>query len=114
VDFRIGHRTEIDFDPTVSLPRAKLLAKGVVRMRKKSLEIDFRKEAELQIEAIKSRIGQEVPLSTRYAREPRAILVSVEGDTATIRFPNGAILSNVPIRDRVRHIVLRRANEAAE
>ncbi len=37
-------------------------------MKKKIKEIDFRKEAEVQIEAIKSRIGQEVPLSNRYVR----------------------------------------------
>jgi len=70
-------------------------------MKKKPKEIDFRKEAEEQLEAIKSRIGQEVPLSNRYVRGQRAILVSVDGETATLQFPNGATLSNVPLRDLV-------------
>jgi hypothetical protein len=29
------------------------------------------------------------------------LLVSITGETATIRFPNGATLSQVPIRDLV-------------
>lgn len=70
-------------------------------MRRKPPEIDFDKEAEEQFRAIKARIGQEVPLSTSYVRGARAILVSIEGDTATLRFPNGAILANVPLRDLV-------------
>ena len=70
-------------------------------MKKKPKEIDFRKEAEEQLEAIKSRIGQEVPLSNRYVRGQRAILVSVDGETATLQFPNGATLANVPPRDLV-------------
>jgi hypothetical protein len=76
-------------------------AKGVFAMKKKPKEIDFRKEAEEQLEAIKSRIGQEVPLSNRYVRGQRAILVSVHGETATLQFPNGATLANVPLRDLV-------------
>jgi hypothetical protein len=54
-------------------------------MSKKPKEIDFRKEEEMQLEAIKSRIGQEVPLSNRYVRGPRPILVPVEGTVATLR-----------------------------
>ena len=70
-------------------------------MSKKPKEIDFRQEAEDQINAIKARIGQEVPLSNRYVRGSRPILVSVEGETATLRFPNGASLVQVPLRDLV-------------
>ena len=70
-------------------------------MSKKPKEIDFRKEEEAQLEAIKSRIGQEVPLSNRYVRGPRPILVSVEGTVATLRYPNGAHLVQVPLRDLV-------------
>ena len=70
-------------------------------MKRKSREIDFCRESDAQLDAIKSRIGQEVPLSNRYVRGQRAILVSIEGDTATLRFPNGATLSSVPIRDLV-------------
>ncbi len=41
-------------------------------MSKKPKEIDFRREAEDQLNAIRSRIGQEVPLSNRYVRgKPR-------------------------------------------
>jgi hypothetical protein len=70
-------------------------------MRKKPKTIDFEGETRDEIEAIKSRIGQEVPLSRRYTQGARAMLVSIEGETATIRFPNGATLSEVPIRDLV-------------
>jgi hypothetical protein len=70
-------------------------------MRKKPKTIDFEGETRDEIEAIKSRIGQEVPLSRRYTQGARALLVSITGETATIRFPNGATLSEVPIRDLV-------------
>ena len=70
-------------------------------MRKKPKAIDFEGETKDEIEAIKSRIGQEVPLSRRYTQGSRALLVRITGETATIRFPNGATLSQVPIRDLV-------------
>ena len=82
-------------------PVRDTLGKGVHAMSKKPKEIDFRREAEDQLNAIRSRIGQEVPLSNRYVRGQRAILVSVDGETATLQFPNGATLSNVPLRDLV-------------
>ncbi len=59
------------------------------------------REAEDQLNATRSRIGQEVPLSNRYVRGQRAILVSVDGETATLQFPNGATLAKVPLRDLV-------------
>lgn len=70
-------------------------------MRKKPKTIDFEGESKKEIEAIKSRIGREVPLSHRYTQGAKAVLVSIDGETATIRFPNGATLNNVPIRDLV-------------
>jgi len=70
-------------------------------MRKKPQEIDFGKEAEEHLKAIRSRIGQEVPLSNHYVRGSRPILVSIEGDTATLQFPNGALFVQVPLRDLV-------------
>lgn len=70
-------------------------------MKRKSKEINFEKEAEAELAAIRSRIGLEVPLSNRYVRGQRAILVSVDGETATIRFPNGATLAGVLLRDLV-------------
>lgn len=70
-------------------------------MRKKEKSFDFDGESKEEIEAIKSKIGQEVPLSRRYTQGTRALLISISGETATIRFPNGATLSQVPIRDLV-------------
>jgi hypothetical protein len=70
-------------------------------MRKKPKTIDFEVETKDEIEAIKSKIGQEVPLSRRYTQGCKALLVSITGETATIRFPNGATLSEVPVRDLV-------------
>ena len=40
-------------------------------MSKKPKEIDFRQEAEDQLNAIKARNGREVPISNRYVRGPR-------------------------------------------
>ena len=37
-------------------------------MKQKPKEIDFIKEEEAQLIAIKARVGQEVPLSNRYVR----------------------------------------------
>lgn len=70
-------------------------------MRNKPKTIDIDAETRDEIEAIKSKIGQEVPLSRRYTQGAKALLVSIDGETATIRFPNGATLSQVPIRDLV-------------
>ena len=70
-------------------------------MKRKPKEINFCREADAQVAAIISCIGQEVPLSNRYVRGQWAILVSVDGDTATIQFPNGAVLTQVPLRDLV-------------
>jgi hypothetical protein len=75
--------------------------KGEQARSKKPKEIDFRKEVEDQLNAIRSRIGQEVPLSNRYVQGQRAILVSVDGETAKLQFPNGATLAKVPLRDLV-------------
>ena len=70
-------------------------------MRRKPQEIDFGKEAEEHLKAIRSCIGREVPHSNRYVRGQRPILVSIEGETATLQFPNGALLVQVPLRDLV-------------
>lgn len=70
-------------------------------MKRKPKVIDFDQETDAEIEAIKSKIGHEVPLSNRYVRGQRAILVAVDGNTATIQFPNGATLLKVPLRDLV-------------
>jgi hypothetical protein len=70
-------------------------------MRRKPPDIDFSQEAAAELEAIRAKVGQEVPLSMRYALVPRATLVSIDGDHATLLFPNGARLERVPLRDLV-------------
>ena len=70
-------------------------------MRRKPKVIDFEFESAEEIETIKSKIGKEVPLSRRYTQGAKALLISIDGDKATIRFPNGATLRDVPIRDLV-------------
>jgi hypothetical protein len=70
-------------------------------MKRKAKVIDFEGEAADELQSIRDRIGKEVPLSRRYTQGAKAILVSLEGETATIRFPNGAILTQVPLRDLV-------------
>lgn len=70
-------------------------------MRRKPPEIDFGQEAAAELAAIRAKLGQEVPLSQRYTLGPRARLESIEGDLATLVFPNGAKLEGVPLRDLV-------------
>lgn len=70
-------------------------------MRRKPPEIRFDEEEATEMESIKAKVGQEVPLSMRYVLGPKPTLLSVEGDTASLMFPNGARLENVPLRDLV-------------
>lgn len=70
-------------------------------MKRKAKVIDFEGEATAELQSIRDRIGKEVPLSRRYTQGAKALLVSLEGETATIRFPNGATLTQVPLRDLV-------------
>ena len=55
----------------------------------------------ITLNAIRSRIGQEVPPSNRYERGQRANLVSVDNETAKLQFPNNATLAKVPHRNLV-------------
>jgi hypothetical protein len=70
-------------------------------MRRKPPEIDFDQETAAELAAIRAKIGKEVPLTQRYTRGPKATLVSIEGEFATLLFPNGAQLSRVPLKDLV-------------
>lgn len=70
-------------------------------MRRKPPEIKFDQEAEEHRQRVLALVGQQIPLSMRYVLGPRPILVSVEGDRATLLFPSGARLENVPLRDLV-------------
>ena len=53
------------------------------------------------VQTLQQSIGQSVALSSSYTQGKQATLLSIEGETATIRFRNGATLSNVPLRDLV-------------
>jgi hypothetical protein len=64
-------------------------------------KFDLDAEYQKHVTELKLRIGQTVPLSRSYTVGPLPILVSIEGDTATLRFNNGAQLINVPLRDLV-------------
>ena len=70
-------------------------------MRRKPPNIDFSQESASELESIRAKIGQPVPLSLRYALGPRATLLAIDGDFATLLFPNGARLEHVPLRDLV-------------
>ncbi len=67
-------------------------------MANKPKEIDFDADFEAQLSMLRSRIGCEVPLSHHYVRGSKPILVSIEGDLATLMYPNGTIMTRVPIR----------------
>ena len=60
-------------------------------------EIDFDAEYELHVAKLRSSIGQGVPLSHHYVRGAKPILVAIDGDLATLRFPNGTFMTRVPI-----------------
>lgn len=70
-------------------------------MARKSQIIDFEAEARQHVESLHRRMGQSkpVPLSCSYVRGQRPILLAIEGDLATLKYPNGAELINVPLRD---------------
>lgn len=76
---------------------------GLKRGRKPQ-ELDFEAEYREHVEQLHSQIGQPVPLSCSYTRGQPATLVSIDGETATIRFRNGAELTKVPLRDLVNDV----------
>ena len=70
-------------------------------MARKTKEIDFEAENRERLERLKAMIGQQVPLSFAYIRGVRPTLIAIENDRATIHYPNGAVILNVPLRDLV-------------
>ncbi len=70
-------------------------------MARKPQIIDFEAEARQHIESLHIQIGQPVPLSCSYVQAQRPTLLAIEGDRVTLRYPNGAMLINVPLRDLV-------------
>ena len=67
-------------------------------MAKTPKEINFEAEHELQVAKLRASIGKEVPLSHQYVRGAKPILVAIQDELATLRFPNGTIMTGVPIR----------------
>ena len=67
-------------------------------MANKSKEIDFAAEYEAQLSKLRLSIGQEVSLRHIYVRGVKPTLVAIEGDLATLKFPNGTVMTKVPIR----------------
>ena len=70
-------------------------------MKPKAKSFDFDAESAAELDRIRAMVGQHVPLSHFYVRGVRPVLLEVNGDRATLRFANGAVLSNVPLRDLV-------------
>ncbi len=70
-------------------------------MARKRKVIEFESESRQQLEAVRALLGQPVPLSSRYVRGTRPILEAIVGDLATIRYPNGVVMTGVPLRDLV-------------
>ncbi|MEO8268465.1 MAG: hypothetical protein ABI557_02020 [Aureliella sp.] len=70
-------------------------------MARKPKHINFEKEIERQVVQLRESVGQPVPLSCRYVRGDRPILVRIEEDTAMLRYPNGVTVAKVPLRDLV-------------
>ena len=70
-------------------------------MKREMTTFDFEAEAQRHLDGLGKMIGQEVPLSCSYVRGQRPILLAIEGDRATLKYPNGATILNVPLRDLV-------------
>ncbi len=70
-------------------------------MARKPKHINFEKEIEQQVVQLRECVGKPVPLSCRYVRGDRPILVRIEEDTAMLRYPNGVTVAKVPLRDLV-------------
>lgn len=70
-------------------------------MARKPKVIDFEAETRQWEERLREMIGRQVPLSSAYTRGARPTLVAIENDRATLRYPNGATILNVPLRDLV-------------
>lgn len=70
-------------------------------MARKPKQLNFEKEIEQQVVQLGECVGKPVPLSCRYVRGDRPILVRIEEDTATLRYPNGVTVAKVPLRDLV-------------
>ena len=67
-------------------------------MANKPKEIDFDAEYAAQLSKLRSSIGQEVPLSQIYVRGVKPTLIAIEVDLATLKFPNGTIMTKIQIR----------------
>ena len=85
-------------DQTCQNERSEFHQEDGFVMGNKPREIDFDGEYELQLARLRSSIGQQVPLSHHYVRGAKPTLVSIDGDLATLSFPNGTIMTKVPIR----------------
>lgn len=70
-------------------------------MRRKPPRIDLEHASAAELEAIRAKVGQQVPLSMRYVLGPKPTLVSIEDGMATLAYPNGVRLQGVPLRDVV-------------
>lgn len=70
-------------------------------MKPDTKSFDFEAESAAELNRIRAMVGQQVPLSQFYTRGVRPVLIEVNGDRATLQFSNGAVLSNVPLRDLV-------------
>jgi hypothetical protein len=68
-------------------------------MTRKPKVIDFEAEYYQWLERLRGMIGQQVPLSSAYTHGVQPILVAIERDRAILRYPNGATIINVPLRD---------------
>ncbi len=70
-------------------------------MRRKPREVDFEAESEAALAAVRAMVGQQVPVSAWYVAGTHPTLIAVANDLCTLRYANGAVMYNVPIRDLV-------------
>ena len=68
-------------------------------MRRRNKDADFPLECQAELDAIRGMLNQQVPLSAWYVAGTHPTLVAIENGLCTLRFANGAVLYNVPLRD---------------
>ena len=71
-------------------------------MARKPQIIDFEAEAKQHIDALRSQVGQPVPLSCSYIRGQRPTLLAVDGDRATLKYPwfRGLDANDKPVKTK--------------
>jgi len=65
-------------------------------------EFDLDAEYQKDVDHVSTFIGKPIPLSRAYTQGEQPTLMSIEDNTAKLRFRNGAVLTGVPLSVTIR------------